>query len=284
MSAGPTGKPLENGSGGVPSDSQDAPAETGKYVEPEYVTLIGRIQRHVVPRTYLEVGVASGRTLALVTPGTAAIGVDPEPQIKFTLDTESRVFEKTSDAFFEEEDVRSLMGNRDIDLAFIDGMHRFEFALRDFINIERLASKATAVLIHDCFPLDEVSARRERETRFWTGDVWKLIVCLKENRPDLSVTVVDAAPSGLGMIRNLDPASTVLSERLDELIDRYVDLPYSYLEEQGIRNALNVIPNDWTAITAMLPNIRPYPAAAPTTGKSQTVWRRIVSRATTARR
>jgi Methyltransferase domain len=282
MSSGPTGEPLENGSGGVQSESPEDPAVSSKYVEPEYVTLIGRIQRHVVPRTYLEVGVASGRTLALVAPGTVAVGVDPEPHIKFALGAESKVFEKTSDAFFEEEDVRSLMGGRDIDLAFIDGMHRFEFALRDFINIERLASKTTAVLIHDCLPIDEVSARRERETRFWTGDVWKLIVCLKENRPDISVTVVDAAPSGLGVIRNLDPGSTVLSERLEELVDRYMDLPYSSLEEQGIRNTLNVIPNDWAAITEMLPNIRPYPVAAQT-GKSQPVWRRIVSRATAAR-
>ncbi len=184
MSSVPTGDLPESGSGQVELGQDVIASSTSPYVVPEYVTLIGRIQRHVVPRTYIEVGVATGRTLALAAPGSVAIGVDPEPHLTLDLDDGARVFETTSDAFFDEEDVRAIMGNREIDLAFIDGMHRFEFALRDFMNIERLSSRDTVVLIHDCLPVDEVSARRERETKFWTGDVWKLIVCLKEWRPE----------------------------------------------------------------------------------------------------
>jgi hypothetical protein len=231
----------------------------------------------------MEVGVARGRTLALAAPGSVAIGVDPEPHVTFKLGDGARIFETTSDAFFEHEDVRALTGNQDIDLAFIDGMHQFEFALRDFMNIEKFSSKKTVVLVHDCLPVDEVSTRRERETSFWTGDVWKLIVCLKDQRPDLDVTVIDAPPSGLGVIRNLDSASTTLEDGYEGIVARYMELPFSFLEEGGIRDVLNVVPNDWTAIAQMLPKIRPYPVT-PRTGKTPSIWRRIAARATTAGR
>jgi len=282
MSSVPTGDLPESGSGHVELGQDVIASSTSPYVVPEYVTLIGRIQRHVVPRTYIEVGVATGRTLALAAPGSVAIGVDPEPHLTLDLDDGARVFETTSDAFFDEEDVRAIMGNREIDLAFIDGMHRFEFALRDFMNIERLSSRDTVVLIHDCLPVDEVSARRERETKFWTGDVWKLIVCLKEWRPDLDVKVIDAPPSGLGMIRGLDSGSTVLEDHYEEIVATFMDLPFSSLGELGMTKALNVVPNDWAAISQLLPRVRPYPSTA-AAGGGPSVWRRLVSRATAGR-
>ena len=126
-----------------------------RRLKPEYTLLIDRIHLHVVPRTYVEIGVATGRTLALVLPGTDAIGIDPDPRIKYPLSRKSRVFELTSDDFFAQKDLSSLLGHRPVDLAFIDGMHHFEFALRDFMNIERYASRSTAVLAHDCLPIDE---------------------------------------------------------------------------------------------------------------------------------
>ena len=44
-------------------------------------------------------------------------------------------------------DVPALLGGRPLDMAFIDGMHRFEYALRDFINIEPLMGAAIGVLL-----------------------------------------------------------------------------------------------------------------------------------------
>jgi hypothetical protein len=222
----------------------------------EYQKLIDRIQQQVVPRTYVEIGVFGGRTLALALPGTAAVGVDPEPAIRFPLTRHTRVFSMTSDDFFADNDLDAILGRRTVDLAFIDGMHLFEFALRDFMHLERYGSGATTVLVHDCNPVDEVSARRHRASTLWTGDVWKLIVCLKKWRPDLRVVVVDVAPSGLGMISGLDPSSTVLGDHYEEILEEYVNLPFAFLEQGDRKEALNVIPNDWSMVRAMLPTRR----------------------------
>ena len=92
------------------------------------------------------------------------------------------MFALTSDDFFAQQDVRSAFGGRALDLAFIDGMHRFEFALRDFINIERLCSANSVILMHDCYPLDARTAQRERQTGFWSGDIWRLVMLLREQR------------------------------------------------------------------------------------------------------
>ena len=88
------------------------------------------------------------------------------------------MFELASDEFFAEHDLKSILGES-VHLAFIDGMHLFEFALRDFINLERACSRDAVILINDCNPPDSVAAARERTTSFWTGDVWKLVLALR---------------------------------------------------------------------------------------------------------
>jgi hypothetical protein len=60
-------------------------------------------------------------------------------------------------------------------LAFIDGLHLFEQAFLDFIALEKFARPGSVIMIHDCLPLNRVTADRTRTTDFYTGDVWKLV-------------------------------------------------------------------------------------------------------------
>ncbi|HEX6764386.1 MAG TPA: class I SAM-dependent methyltransferase, partial [Polyangiaceae bacterium] len=153
---------------------------------PPYREVLAAIQRTLAPRTYLEIGVETGATLALATTAEVAIGIDPEEQpLEVELPRGARVIREESDHFFKTRGRATLFGQRPIELAFIDGMHLFEFVLRDFINTEAWASPTGTIVLHDCVPIVPASAERERGTRFWVGDTWKAALAIARERPDL---------------------------------------------------------------------------------------------------
>ena len=216
-----------------------------------YLRLLARIHKHLRPRTYLEIGVAHGDSLVLVGKGTLAFGIDPQPTITEHLRPSVRVIRETSDAFFANHDLKSELSGKPLDLAFIDGMHRFEYSLRDFVNIERHSSPDTTVLIHDCYPLDAATSARDRTTTFWSGDVWKIVLCLKKYRPDLRVHTLAAPPTGLGIVRGLDRRSTVLQANLEEIYREFVPLSFSAIESDK-PGSLNLVPGDRKTVSRLL--------------------------------
>ena len=216
-----------------------------------YFSVLERILDYVKPRTYVEIGVFRGESLCLAKPPTLAIAIDPEPRLISPPPANAKVFAETSDAFFANHDLRAEFGGLPVELAFIDGMHRFDFALRDFANLERYCNRDSTILIHDCYPLDRETAERDRRGTFWSGDIWRLIVLLKKYRPDLSVNTISTPPTGLGLVRNLDPGSRFLFELYDRLRDEFMALDYSYLDEDKAER-LNLFPNDWEKIRSLL--------------------------------
>ena len=74
----------------------------------------------------------------------------------------------TSDEFFSTHDLREELGGSPVDLSFIDGLHLFEFALRDFINLERAGTEQSMIVLHDTDPPDADMAARESCTPGWT--------------------------------------------------------------------------------------------------------------------
>jgi hypothetical protein len=217
----------------------------------DYLRLLGRIHRHLEPRTYLEIGVARGDSLAQALPSTAAIGIDPQPNLRKPPHESHRVFATTSDDFFARHDVRTELGGRALEMAFVDGLHRFEQALRDFINVERACARNAVILVHDCYPLDARTAQREQVTEFWSGDIWRLLLLLRERRPDLTVHTIAAPPTGLGIVLNPDPDSRFLADHQEELTGEYLAKDYAVLEGRR-REALGLIANHWPTIRALL--------------------------------
>ncbi len=216
-----------------------------------YFDVLKRIHAQLRPRTYVEVGVFRGESLRFATPPTQAIGIDPEPQLIFPLEANHRIFTETSDAFFANRDLGLELGGLPVDLAFIDGLHHFEFALRDFANLEHYCTRESTILIHDCYPLDRETAGREGSPSFWSGDIWRLIVLLKKYRADLAIHTIGTPPTGLGMVRNLDPDSHVLTKNHDQLCQEFLALDYAYLNDDKAKK-LNLVTNNWEAIRALL--------------------------------
>jgi hypothetical protein len=101
------------------------------------------------------------------------------------------------------------------------------------------------------YPIDATSAARERASWFWSGDIWRLILTLNKYRPDLSVNVIAARPTGLAIVQNLDPHSRVLAERQHEIIDEFLALDISVLDGRKDQ-MLNRFPNDWTSIARLI--------------------------------
>lgn len=196
---------------------------------PPYREVLARVHALLRPDTYLEIGVEHGVTLALATTATIAAGVDPaDLPIGKPLLSSARLFRMTSDDFFSKETRDGVFGGRPVDLAFIDGMHWYEYAVRDFAHAEQWASEDSVILMHDCLAVSRVAAERDRMSTFWVGDVWKALECLLDYRPDLEIHVVPTPPSGLVVVRRLDPTSRTLLDRADEIVARYRDAAYPY--------------------------------------------------------
>jgi hypothetical protein len=234
--------------------------------------LLDRIHCHLLPRTYVEVGIGTGKSLGLALPGTIAVGIDPEPNIRFAIDRSAQVFAVGSDEFFERHDLRHVLRGNHLDLAFVDGMHLFEYALRDFFHLERFCHAESTILFHDCKPFDAETSGRVRVANRWTGDVWKILLCLKEYRPDLRIATVDVPPTGLAMVRGLDPMSTVLADHYDEICARYIDMSYSVLDHDK-EGALNLVADDWNVVRELLPS-RPFRPENPARLREQRARRR----------
>lgn len=222
----------------VPSSDTDfdAPPEAELTFGSElYLDTLRRMHRHLQPQIYLETGVGHGFSLALAA-GRIAIGIDPRPKLAVALPDRAHVAVTTSDAFFEHEADRLLDGP--IDFGFIDGMHLFEFALRDFINIERHAGRCSLIAFDDVFPSHPLQAERERRSRVWTGDVWKILPCLRKYRPDLTLIALDTQLAGLLLVVGLDPASDALAANYDAIVDEFTganapSVPASILSRTG---------------------------------------------------
>lgn len=218
---------------------------TERFWPQDYYDLFADLHRLRQPRVYLEIGVATGKSLALARAGTRALGIDPASAelnglVYHSPENMPQLYKMTSDDFFAQKDVVKEMGTPHFDVAFIDGLHHFDQVLRDFINLERFAGKESVIMIHDCLPINGQVATRERTTAFWTGDVWKIIPCLQAVRPDLDIVTLPLPPSGVALVRRLDSSSMILERQYASLIQHFdpFELPANWNECCRMLNVL----------------------------------------------
>lgn len=195
-----------------------------------YHQFLRRLQNARSVRSYLEIGVNKGRSLRHIRCG--AIGIDP----KFIIDCDVRankpflhLLEMTSDEYFETVRTDKIFPSG-LNVAFLDGLHLFENLLNDFINVESFMAEDGIVLMHDCLPINAEMTERVRcpqERRdpvfksHWTGDVWKLVPILKRFRADLTIHLLDCAPTGMVAITGFDKKSSALENLRAQIVDEY---------------------------------------------------------------
>jgi hypothetical protein len=164
-------------------------------------------------KNYLEIGVFNGHVFFRV-PSTSKVAVDPEFRFDawrklgkaFVNPTNvfNQYFETTSDDFFASV-APGLYAKQKVQLALVDGMHQYEFALRDVENTLKVATDDVVIILHDCNPPTKQAASTFEEWKSnkyayqWNGDVWKAIVHLRSLRNDLTSFVLDT-DFGLGVV------------------------------------------------------------------------------------
>lgn len=208
---------------GEKEQAADYPVISGMH----YMDVLAGIEDRLAARWYLEIGSRTGTSLMPRKCGFVAI--DPVFKLKsadFASAGDMHFFRKTSDDFFAGRHLERL--GIIPDFAFIDGMHQFEFALRDFINCERSMTKSGVICLHDVCPFNGPMTTRDdsylSRATGWTGDIWKIIPILFRYRPDLAVSVLPAARTGLCCVTNLDPGNDTLLRHYDQILAEFVPL------------------------------------------------------------
>lgn len=172
----------------------------------ERINKLGRLNNS---STYLEIGVAEGRTFKGVQlPHKTAV----DPSFKFNTQDykdqpDNYFFEKTSNEFFTElPNIRKHNYGKDItyDIIYIDGLHVFSQALQDFTNSLAYSHDKTIWIFDDTVPSDPYSSITDAPLEFkvrrlagitdwpWHGDVFKCVYALHDFYPEFSwATVYD---------------------------------------------------------------------------------------------
>ncbi|MGW0583328.1 class I SAM-dependent methyltransferase, partial [Streptomyces sp. NPDC002920] len=210
-------------------------------------------------RNYLEIGVNDGRSLRLSR--VPSVAVDPAFKVTSEIRCDVHLVQATSDDFFARRNpLAHLAGGRrpwrnlrrgrhplghwrrtTLDLSFIDGMHLFEYALRDFMNVERHSGWASVIVFDDMLPRSVDEAARDRHTTAWTGDVYKLTQILTHHRPDLVPVLVDTHPTGQLVVFGADPHNRVLHDRYDEILAEY-DVPDPQKVPESVLDRVQAVP------------------------------------------
>ena len=186
-----------------------------------YLDFLTLTSKYLVPRLYFEIGTNTGMSLRQFI--CNSICVDPHFTLQGNVLTSKRCttfYQMTSDEFFRTS--HREMFTPGIDVAFLDGLHRFEYLLRDFMNTEKYCSDRATVLIHDCLPTSPEMVERHSETCVnWAGDVWKFLFVLKQYREDLVIRVFDCPPTGLVGCTRLDPSNDALKKNYHRILEQF---------------------------------------------------------------
>ncbi len=132
-------------------------------------------------KTYLEIGTQFGDCFSQIDIDFKEC-VDPEKRY------DELTHEMTSDNYFNQN-------TKTFDIVFVDGLHVEEQCTKDILNALKCLNQGGTIVVHDCLPHCE-----EFIQVCWNGTVFRSIIDLRYNNPELDIKVVDT-DCGCGVIR-----------------------------------------------------------------------------------
>lgn len=138
-----------------------------------HIPFVASVAQIIQPKVYVEIGIYQAATLnAVAKHCELAIGVDINPSASKYIKGKNTEFVSGTTA-----DLVKLCALRQIaiDFAFIDGDHRSEAVMSDFVAVDRFATKNALVLFHDTWPENSEDASDGR-----CSDSYRVPTLLKE--------------------------------------------------------------------------------------------------------
>jgi hypothetical protein len=143
-------------------------------------------------------------------------------------------FQMTSSRFFEEH--AAWLALNTIDVCLVDGSHTYVQTLNDVMDCLKYLGHSGVIVIHDCNPTSAAMAHPVGSydeaakmklpgwTNEWCGDVWKVIVYLRSQCPDLRICVLNL-DYGLGIVTRGKPDGmlTYSKEEIDRMTYKDLD-------------------------------------------------------------
>lgn len=122
------------------------------------------------------------------------------------------------------------------DIIFVDGLHIFEQAHRDIINSLKYLNEKGVIVVHDCNPKKEITQRRERASSVWHGDVWKAILKIRMENPEVEIYTVNT-DEGCAVIKK---GSQQLFKPKDNNLNDIYNYKYFKKNKKEILNLISV--------------------------------------------
>lgn len=122
-------------------------------------------------KSYLEIGCFRNENLNKIR-CDKKVSVDPDPEAHAT-------YRLTSDSYFADS-------KDTFDIIFIDGLHEHEQVWRDIQNSLKHLNKGGVIVMHDCMPTSEHTARwdnKSHQNEEWYGDVYKAYMKARNDIP-----------------------------------------------------------------------------------------------------
>jgi len=201
-----------------------------RALDKDYLAFLQALHQKVY-EGYFEIGTRRGNSLTLSQ--SPSIAIDPCFDIKHDpvgSKDYCLLFQNKSEDFFQ-----NIMPNLSFlkcQLAFIDGMHLFEYALKDFINLVKNSSEEALFLFHDPIPFSFEMATRDYNSiqygKEWTGDIWKLVPILIEAGLKDDIKLLTSSPTGLLAVFSPDKRIVLeIENNYEKICSKWIDIELS---------------------------------------------------------
>jgi hypothetical protein len=140
--------------------------------------------------SYLEIGIGDGSNFKAIQ---CKVKRGCDPQVKET----EEIMVATSDNFFLT--LNEFKPDFKFDLIFIDGLHHADQVERDIINSWNCLTPKGVILIHDVKPHNEEMTLVPRQSKQWTGDIFRTWLGFLQKYPKVKTDFIDEE-FGVGVI------------------------------------------------------------------------------------